>query len=132
MLKQLKALLTQKKKELSQNSHLCVTTDFEEVEQDAKGLELHKIITELTELIDSLPENTLELEIKDFDGVLLKKDSIIQLLDEDGEPYDRKTSPIRIVCSEDKYTVRAFENNLSYVSLSDDTYARYFRIVEVV
>jgi len=132
MLKQIKDLLAQKKKEFSQNAHACATTNFEEVEQDATGLELHKIITELTELInDAEEDNTIELNIKDYDGKPLKKNSVIQLLDDDGEPYDNTTSTIRLVCEDDRYSVRAFENELSYVSISGDTYAKYFRIVEV-
>jgi len=129
---QLKELLAQKQKEFSQNAHSCASTDFEEVEQDAKGLELHKIITELTTLIASTETSAIELDIKDFNGVTLKKDSTIQLLDDDGEPYDEETSTIRLVLDDDKYSIRAFEKNHAYVSISGDTYARYFRIVEAV
>jgi len=47
-MKHLKDLLAKKKEEFSRNAQSCASTDFEEVEQKAKGLELHKIIAELT------------------------------------------------------------------------------------
>ena len=126
----IKELITQKKKEQQDNFGLVPSNDLEETEQMATGVELTKIINELTAIL-STNDTTLKLDIKDIDGNQLKTDSIIQMLDEDEEPFDDETSSIRVVLDEDKYSVRAFEKNHTYTAISNDTYANLFRIVEV-
>ena len=128
MISNLKELLSQKKKEQKENLELETFTDEDEIRRLTRDDVLEEFITELTELINSKNE-TLKIDIKDIDGKQLKSDSIIQLLNEDEEPFDDEISTIRVVSEYDKYTVRAFEKNHSYTALSDDTYAPLFRIV---
>ena len=128
MIDKLKDLLSQKKKEQKENYELEAFTDEDEIRRLTRDDVLEEFISELTELISSKNE-ALQIDIKDIDGKQLKANSIVQLLNEDEEPFDDKTSVIRVVLEDDKYTVRAFEKNFAYTPISDGSYSNLFRIV---
>ena len=71
-----------------------------------------------------------QILIKDIDGKLLTKDSLIKMVEGDTEEPYGETSPVRMVLTEDgMFEIRAFESNFSYKRIYDGSYAPLFKIV---